>query len=158
MRASKLRAPGKVAGDSQWLRPKCALAQRSAEAAKEIKSLISASNTQVDRGVKLVSETGKSLERIMAQVAEINGLAEEIASGAKEQAIGLTEVNIAVNQMDQVTKQNAAMVEESTAASHSLAQETEQLFSIIDQFRIGSAKETPNIASREIGKRLRAAT
>jgi methyl-accepting chemotaxis protein len=60
--------------------------------------------------------------------------------------------------MDQVTKQNAAMVEESTAASHSLAQETEQLFSIIDQFRIGSAKETPNIASREIGKRLRAAT
>ena len=89
-----------------------ALAQRSAEAAKEIKSLILASTSQVDQGVKLVAETGKSLERIMAQVGEINAVVTEIASGATEQATGLTQVNSAVTQMDQVTQQNAAMVEE----------------------------------------------
>ena len=98
-----------------------ALAQRSAEAAKQIKGLISASSTQVESGVKLVAETGKSLERIMAQVGEINAVVGEIAAGAQEQATGLEQVNSAINQMDQVTQQNAAMVEQSTAASHSLA-------------------------------------
>ncbi len=89
-----------------------ALAQRSAEAAKEIKSLISASSAQVDQGVKLVAETGSSLEQIKVQVAEINGIVGEIAAGAQEQATGLEQVNTAVSQMDQVTQQNAAMVEE----------------------------------------------
>jgi methyl-accepting chemotaxis protein len=117
-----------------------ALAQRSAEAAKEIKGLISASTTQVENGVKLVAETGKSLERIMAQVADINEVVSEIAAGAKEQATGLVEVNGAINQMDQVTQRNTAMVEESTAASHSLSQETEQLSSLIGQFRVGQTK------------------
>ena len=116
-----------------------ALAQRSAEAAKEIKGLISASTTQVEHGVKLVAETGKSLERIMAQVTEINDVVGEIAAGAKEQATGLGEVNTAINQMDQVTQQNAAMVEQSTAASHSLSQETAQLSGLIGQFQIGQA-------------------
>jgi methyl-accepting chemotaxis protein len=116
-----------------------ALAQRSADAAKEIKGLISTSTTQVDHGVKLVAETGKSLERIMAQVAEINEVVGEIAAGAKEQATGLEEVNTAVNQMDQVTQQNAAMVEQSTAASHSLSQETAQLAGLIGQFQVGRA-------------------
>ena len=116
-----------------------ALAQRSAEAAKEIKGLISASTTQVDHGVKLVAETGKSLERIMAQVAEINDVVGDIAAGAKEQATGLDEVNTAINQMDQVTQQNAAMVEESTAASHSLSQETAQLSELVGQFQVGRA-------------------
>ena len=102
-----------------------ALAQRSAEAAKEIKGLISTSTTQVEQGVKLVAETGKSLERIMAQVAEINGVVGEIAAGAKEQATGLERSTRAINQMDQATQQNAAMVEQSTAASHSLSQETD---------------------------------
>jgi len=116
-----------------------ALAQRSAEAAKEIKGLISTSATQVDHGVKLVGETGKSLERIMAQVTEINDVVGAIAAGAKEQATGLDEVNSAVNQMDQVTQQNAAMVEQSTAASRSLSQETAQLAGLVGQFRIGQA-------------------
>ena len=116
-----------------------ALAQRSAEAAKEIKGLISASTTQVDNGVKLVAETGKSLERIVTQVAEINSVIGEIASGAKEQATALAEVNTAIAQMDQVTQQNATMVEELTAASHSLSQETEQLSGLIGQFRVGGA-------------------
>jgi methyl-accepting chemotaxis protein len=117
------------------------LAQRSAEAAKEIKSLISSSTTQVNHGVKLVAETGRSLERIMIQVSEINAIVADIAIGAKEQATGLAEVNSAINQMDQVTQQNAAMVEESTAASHSLSQDTEQLSGLIEQFYIGHADE-----------------
>jgi methyl-accepting chemotaxis protein len=114
-----------------------ALAQRSAEAAKEIKTLISASSQQVDRGVNLVGETGKALERIVSQVAEINGIVAEIAASAEEQATGLQQVNTAVNQMDQVTQQNAAMVEQSTAASHTLAGEAEQLSKLISRFDLG---------------------
>jgi methyl-accepting chemotaxis protein len=97
-----------------------ALAQRSAEAAKEIKALIQASSSQVASGVDLVGQAGKALERIVAQVADINAIVIEIAASAKEQATGLAEVNTAINQMDQVTQQNAAMVEQSTAASHEL--------------------------------------
>lgn len=116
-----------------------ALAQRSAEAAKEIKGLILASSTQVEHGVKLVNETGKSLERIMGQVSEITTIVSQIAAGAKEQSVGLGEVNTAITQMDQVTQQNAAMVEETTAASHSLSQETEQLAALVGQFQTGQA-------------------
>ncbi len=116
-----------------------ALAQRSAEAAKEIKLLISASSQQVGTGVQLVGETGRSLSQIVAQVAEITGVISEIAASAQEQAVGLQQVNIAVNQMDQVTQQNAAMVEQSTAASHALAQESEQLSRLMGQFRIAES-------------------
>jgi methyl-accepting chemotaxis protein len=128
-----------------------ALAQRSAEAAKEIKGLISTSTAQVDHGVKLVAETGKSLERIMIQVAEINDVVSDIAAGAKEQATGLDEVNAAINQMDQVTQKNAAMVEQSTAASHSLSQETDQLSGLIGQFQIGREK-SEDMMRRELKK------
>ena len=114
-----------------------ALAQRSAEAAKEIKGLITASTRQVESGVKLVGETGALLERIMAQVTEINAVVGNIAAGAKEQATGIGEVNTAINQMDQMTQQNSAMVEESTAATHSLSQETAQLSGLIGQFQVG---------------------
>jgi methyl-accepting chemotaxis protein len=113
-----------------------ALAQRSADAAKEIKGLISTSTTQVDFGVKLVAETGKSLKRIIAQVTEINGVVAEIPAGALEQATGLQQVDTAIDQMDQTTQQNATMVEES-GASHSLSQETTQLSSLIDRFQLG---------------------
>ncbi|HEY1856371.1 methyl-accepting chemotaxis protein [Acidocella sp.] len=121
-----------------------ALAQRSADAAKEIKTLISASGQQVETGVKLVSETGQALGRIVTQVTQLNGLVVELAASAKEQATGLGEVNSAVNQMDQVTQQNAAMVEQATAASHSLANEAEELARLVGQFRIGedAAAET----------------
>jgi methyl-accepting chemotaxis protein len=118
-----------------------ALAQRSADAAKEIKGLISASATQVDHGVKLVAETGRSLERILTQVTDINNVVSDIAAGAKEQASGLDEINTAINHMDQVTQQNAAMVEETTAASRSLSQETSQLSDLIGQFRVDAASE-----------------
>ena len=116
-----------------------ALAQRSAEAAKEIKGLISTSSKQVETGVKLVAETGKSLERIMTQVADINNVVADIASGAKEQASGLAEINSAVTQMDQATQQNAVMVEESTAASHSLARQANELSGLIGAFRFARA-------------------
>ena len=128
-----------------------ALAQRSAEAAKEIKGLISASTAQVNHGVTLVAETGKSLERMMSQVTEINEIVTGIAAGAREQATGLAEVNTAINQMDHVTQQNAAMVEQSTAASHSLSQESEQLSSLIGQFRLGRAKANTEMR-RELQK------
>jgi methyl-accepting chemotaxis protein len=116
-----------------------ALAQRSADAAKEIKALISTSSQQVDQGVNLVGETGKALERIVAQVADLSNVVADIAVSAQEQASGLQQVNIAVNQMDQVTQQNAAMVEQSTAASHSLAGEAEGLMRLISRFEVGEA-------------------
>lgn len=115
-----------------------ALAQRSADAAKEIKGLISASTQQVGKGVKLVGETGETLREILVQVAEINELVGEIAASSKEQAVGLAEVNQAVNQMDQVTQQNAAMVEQSTAASHALSNEAAQLERLIGRFQVGA--------------------
>jgi methyl-accepting chemotaxis protein len=116
-----------------------ALAQRSAEAAKEIKALISTSAQLVGRGVGLVDETGKSLSRIVSQVEEINRAVAEIATSATEQATGLAEVNTAINQMDQVTQQNAAMVEQSTAASHALSREAEELARLTSRFNIGAA-------------------
>jgi methyl-accepting chemotaxis protein len=116
-----------------------ALAQRSADAAKEIKGLISTSAKEVGNGVELVGEAGKALQRITEQVAEINAIVEEITHSTQEQATGLAQVNIAVNQMDQMTQQNAAMVEESTAASHSLAQEAQNLDGLTRAFQVGGA-------------------
>ena len=113
-----------------------ALAQRSAEAAKEIKSLISTSSSQVGSGVQLVAESGKALDRIIAQVSKINGIVSEIATSAEQQATGLQQVNIAISQMDETTQKNATMVEESNAASHSLSQETSQLASLVEQFQV----------------------
>ena len=116
-----------------------ALAGRSADAAREIKRLIVTSTDQVSRGVSLVDDTGKSLARIVAKVAQIDGVVAEIAASAQEQATGLAEVNTAVNQMDQVTQQNAAMVEESTAACHSLANDTAELDQLTAHFQVGDA-------------------
>jgi len=115
-----------------------ALAQRSADAAKEIKTLISTSTNQVGSGVRLVGQTGEALQRIVDRVAEIDALVTEISASAQEQALGLAEGNTAVNQMDQVTQQNAAMVEQSTAASQSLAQDAEALQASVAQFQVGA--------------------
>jgi methyl-accepting chemotaxis protein len=116
-----------------------ALAQRSAEAAKEIKSLISTSTKRVEDGSQLVSEAGKALERIVEQVNQINGIVGEIAASAREQSTALEQVNVAITQMDQMTQQNAAMVEEATAGVHTLVQETGQLSQMIAGFKIGGA-------------------
>ncbi|WP_164870854.1 methyl-accepting chemotaxis protein [Mesobaculum littorinae] len=113
-----------------------ALAQRSSEAAKEIKALISTSSSHVERGVSLVGKTGDALKEIVDSVAHISSLVSEISSSSKEQSTGLSEINTGVTQLDQVTQQNAAMVEEATAASHSLRGEAESLGELAGIFRI----------------------
>ncbi|WP_237480174.1 methyl-accepting chemotaxis protein [Lichenibacterium dinghuense] len=116
-----------------------ALAQRSAEAAKEIKALVHTSSQQVAAGVGLVAETGRSLDGILAHVARIDDVMAGIAASAQEQATALDEINTAVGQMDQVTQQNAAMVEETTAATHGLSAEAEQLSGLLSRFDVGQA-------------------
>jgi methyl-accepting chemotaxis protein len=115
------------------------LAQRSAQAAKEIKGLIGKSAEEVESGVKLVTATGEALKVIGEHVVSINGQLDAIATSAREQSVGLSEVNTAVNQMDQTTQQNAAMVEQATAASASLASEADRLRQLISQFQLGNA-------------------
>ncbi|MBB2673722.1 UNVERIFIED_ORG: methyl-accepting chemotaxis protein [Rhizobium esperanzae] len=112
------------------------LAQRSASAAKEIKGLIQNSSKEVESGVKLVRDTGQALKTIGGFITQINQHMDSIATSAKEQSIGLSEVNVAVNQMDQTTQQNATMVQQSTAASDSLAQEAQKLRELVAQFRL----------------------
>jgi methyl-accepting chemotaxis protein len=114
------------------------LAQRSAKAAKEIKSLIVTSSDHVRSGVGLVDDTGKALEVIVAEVQEINRHVNAIVESTREQSVGLQEINTAVNAMDQGTQQNAAMVEQSTAASHSLAREAASLSQLLSRFNIGN--------------------
>ncbi|OWV92818.1 chemotaxis protein [Rhizobium sp. R72] len=114
------------------------LAQRAATAAKEIKGLIVKSSAEVGTGVRLVLETGQSLTSIGDHVSQINQLMEAIATSAREQSTGLAEINTAVNQMDQSTQQNAAMVEQSTAAATSLSGEASRLRDLVNQFRLGS--------------------
>ncbi|MDQ0456972.1 methyl-accepting chemotaxis protein [Rhizobium paknamense] len=121
------------------------LAQRSAQAAKEIKDLIRNSAEEVESGVKLVTATGEALKVIESHVVSINTQLDAIATSAREQATGLAEVNTAVNQMDQTTQQNAAMVEETTAASASLASEATRLRELVSQFKLeGRAVSTPS--------------
>ncbi len=125
------------------------LAQRSASAAKEIKGLIQNSSTEVESGVKLVRDTGVALKAIGDYVSQINQLMDAIATSAREQSTGLAEVNTAVNQMDQTTQQNAAMVEQSTAASAALAQEATRLRSLVSQFNLsGRATATAQMERR----------
>ncbi|MEJ6848911.1 methyl-accepting chemotaxis protein [Sinorhizobium fredii] len=112
------------------------LAQRSAGAAKEIKGLIGTSVKEVGAGVELVRSTGDALMEIEALVNQVNEQVASIATAAREQATGLQEVNTAVNSMDQMTQQNAAMVEETTAASQVLAQESRELKSLLEKFRL----------------------
>ncbi|WP_084366046.1 methyl-accepting chemotaxis protein [Rhizobium sp. RU36D] len=112
------------------------LAQRSAQAAKEIKGLIHKSGEQVRAGVDLVNQTGKALAVIVRDVQEINGHVNAIVTASHEQSTGLQEINTAVNTMDQGTQQNAAMVEEQTAASHGLASEAAALTALLEQFQI----------------------
>ncbi|MBB4112798.1 methyl-accepting chemotaxis protein [Rhizobium sp. BK226] len=127
------------------------LAQRSAAAAKEIKTLIMASSDQVRVGVQLVGETGMSLEKIAGEVKEINSHVSAIVEAAREQSIGLQEINTAVNNIDKGTQQNSAMVEQSTAASHGLAKEAASLTALLSQFQVGgmSAPQTQTLRDED---------
>ena len=113
------------------------LAQRSATAAKEIKTLINTSNSHVKSGVGLVDETGKALKEIVTQVVQVDRNVNAIVEASKGQATGLKEISSAVNSMDQGTQHNAAMVEETSAATHSLAKEAQYLFELVSQFKLG---------------------
>lgn len=131
-----------------------ALAQRSADAARQIKTLISASSAEVAQGVKLVGEAGASLEAIAGKVGEMDALVAEIAASAQEQSSGLSQVNAAVNQMDQVTQQNAAMVEQTTAAALSLKTEAEGLARLVGRFRTGAAGAPPALEDQRARLRV----
>ena len=126
------------------------LAQRSAKAAKDIKALITKSGSEVQIGVKLVQETGEALGEIETRVLAINDHIHSIATSAREQSTGLGEVNTAVNQMDQVTQQNAAMVEETSAATHKLSVEADSLVQIVARFKIsGSTSVQAPVVARQ---------
>ncbi len=113
-----------------------ALAQRSADAAKEIKGLIAEASSSVESGVGLVGRVGQALGAVVDEFTGIESLVNDIALAAQEQAIGLGQINSAVVQMDQVTQQNAGMVEETTAASHSLTREASELMRLVQAFRL----------------------
>ena len=132
------------------------LAQRSANAAKEIKDLIAHSGQEVSGGVELVKRTGQALQEIEADITGIAGDVEAIALAANEQSTGLLEINQAISQMDTITQQNAAMVEETTAATHSLAGEVAVLVQLVGQFvfnRRSKVRDTPEEKTRTLAMR-----
>jgi methyl-accepting chemotaxis protein len=120
-----------------------ALAQRSAEAAKEIKDLISTSGAHVKAGVGLVGQTGEALSAIAGRVTALDDLVREMAASVREQTRALTEVSNAVGQLDQLTQQNAAMVEETSGATRGLARETQELSRVMVSFVVGEANAQP---------------
>ncbi|MDX3924987.1 MAG: methyl-accepting chemotaxis protein [Shinella sp.] len=117
------------------------LAQRSASAAKEIKELISASAAQVKQGVDLVTASGRSLEEIVAEVAQMSTFVTTITASTNEQAVSLREISTSADQMDKATQQNAAMVEETTAATQSLSKETDDLSRLVGRFRVQNRRK-----------------
>ncbi|MFC4442960.1 methyl-accepting chemotaxis protein [Caulobacter henricii] len=123
-----------------------ALAQRSAEAAREIKTLIGTASSKVQEGVGLVGQTGTALADILERVGQIAALVGEISTSAQEQSTGLHEVNTAVNRMDEMTQQNAAMVEQTTAAAHSLRSESGRLAQLVGQFNLTPASRARSAA------------
>jgi len=115
-----------------------ALAQRSAEAAKEIKSLIATANAQVDRGVGLVDRTGQALETIVARVAKVSDVVGDIASRSGEQAVAMHEANARLGEIDRATQENATMAEQSRAAGQRLRSEAEALLRSVARFEAGA--------------------
>lgn len=125
-----------------------ALAQRSAEAAKEISQLIANSSRHVAQGTQLVGNAGTALSEIIVQVNAISAMTSQIASSAEEQAIGLSEINIGVNQLDQVTQQNAAMVQDSMSRGEALNAETRKLGDMIRHFKVAGVPNSRSVAPK----------
>lgn len=126
------------------------LAGRSAAASKDIKALINESSDQVKSGSELVNQAGDTLEEIVSSVTEVAGLISEIASASTQQATGLEEINSAVSQMDEMTQQNAALVEENTAAAQSMVDQAYELEDLMKFFRID---ENDEVAARPAAKK-----
>jgi len=134
-----------------------ALAQRSSDAAREINVLISSSGEQVQQGVDLVDRTGAALASIVTSVSEISKRVSAIAASSREQSTGLNEINTAVNELDHVTQQNAAMFEETTAASHALTSEADALAAAVARFKLGKSDKvsvTKVTANRNMTARM----
>ena len=124
------------------------LAQRSAEAAKEIKTLIGNSVEKVDSGTKLVDQAGKTMEEIVGSIKRVTDIMAEITAASHEQSAGIEQVNQAIGQMDQVTQQNAALVEEAAAAAESLQEQAEALSGAVGTFRLDHAQSSAAVERR----------
>jgi methyl-accepting chemotaxis protein len=119
------------------------LAQRSAQAAKEIKTLIGASVDQVEHGVQLVDRAGITMREVVASVGRVSGIVHDISEASREQSTGVSQVGEAVSQMDMATQQNAALVEESAAAAASLQQQAQQLVRAVSIFKLSGSTSMP---------------
>jgi methyl-accepting chemotaxis protein len=131
------------------------LAQRSAQAASDIKTLIQDSNSQVKDGVQLVNQAGEALGEIVGSIAKVTGIVQEISSASQEQASGVQEINGAINSMDEMTQQNSALVEESTAAARALSDQAGKLAELIAFFKLDGAAarvQHPSSAPRQPAK------
>ncbi len=126
------------------------LAQRSAQAAREIKSLITHSVEQVDAGTALVDRAGQTMQDIVASVRRVTDIVAEISSASTEQSSGVTQVAQAVSEMDRATQQNAALVEQSVASDESLRQQAEELVHAVSAFRVAAAGALGTGAERSV--------
>ena len=126
------------------------LAGRSATAAKEIKALIQDSVAKVDEGSKLVDESGRVLEEIVSSVKKVTDIVAEIAAASREQSVGIEQVNKAVMQMDQGTQQNAALVEEASAASQAIVEQAQALNTMIARYKIDDPRTPARAADRQV--------
>jgi len=129
-----------------------ALAQRSAEAAKEIKGLINASVESVNEGSELVDKSGEALDVIVQSVQKVSDIIAEIAAAGQEQASGIDQINQAIAQMDSVTQQNAALVEETTAASQTLEQQSNDMQKLVSAFELGDVTEEEELVAKKLKK------
>lgn len=127
-----------------------ALAQRSADAAKDVKAKINTSSVQVGLGVELVAEAGTALQTINARISDISALMSAISTAAEQQLVGLHQVNTGVSEMDGVTQQNAAMVEQATAAARSLASEADELSRHVSRFVVEDPGARRSGAERDV--------
>ena len=130
-------------------------AQRSAQAASDIKALIQDSNGQVKNGVDLVNRAGEALNEIVGSIGKVAGIVQQISSASQEQASGVQEINQSITSMDEMTQQNSALVEQSTASARVLSDQESRLSGLIDFFKFDAASETPRQApSRKLVKEV----
>ncbi len=129
------------------------LAQRSASAAKEIKTLISDSSDKVRNGTQQVDQAGKTMEEVVSSIKRVAGIVGEISDASREQASGIEQVSLAVSQMDEVTQQNAALVEEAAAAAESLDEQAAALVTTVSRFRLANSRQASLASAPSVAKR-----
>jgi methyl-accepting chemotaxis protein len=134
------------------------LAQRSATAAKEIKSLIAESVDKVESGARLVTEAGSTMDEVVSSFEKVANLVTEISNASREQSSGIEQVTQAVSQMDEVTQQNAALVEEAAAAAESLEEQAQGLVQAVSMFKLKEGQESVAAKANLPGPALRDAT